>query len=77
MGKFGLGMRHAALDLRGIIAARDQALTQFGERGRPDEHADDIPAQGSAQLAEALPVDVEQNVLPRGQGDSTWPRGVP
>ena len=43
------------------------ALAQLFERGRLDEHADDIARQSRAQLAEALPVNVEQNVLPLSQ----------
>ena len=41
---------------------------QVGGRRRQDEHTDDIGSRLFPQLLCALPVDVEQHVLPRRQG---------
>ena len=45
-----------------------QPFFEVGGRWRQDEHADDVRPRLFPQLLRALPVDVEQHVLPRRQG---------
>ena len=55
---------HAPGDLCRIVAgAAAQTALQRGQRRRQDEHADHVAGQCRAQLAMALPVDVEHHVL--------------
>ena len=54
-------------DLVGVLRTRVQPLLEIAGRGRQDEHADDVGPRFLAQLLRALPVDVEQHILPGRQ----------
>ena len=62
------GAAHAAADdVIGILRPAVQPRFERLHRGRQQEHADDIGPGALAQLLGALPVDIEQHVMPGGQ----------
>src|SRR5258705_2830457 len=69
MAHFVARLLHASADdVFRILRTGVQTLFQRCHRWRQDKYTDDVVGRAAAQLLRALPVDVEQNIVPGGKG---------